>query len=65
MAIVFKDPEQAELGTYTYRCKGCNGKGCRWCCFGDMWESDKKEDEDEKRLEEIRNETKSIDNSEN
>ena len=47
MVIVFKDPEQAELGTYTYRCKGCNGKGCRWCCFGDMWESDKKEDEDE------------------
>lgn len=40
MAIVFKDPEQAELGTYTYRCKGCNGKGCRWCCFGDMWESE-------------------------
>lgn len=40
MAIVFKDPEQAELGTHTYRCKGCNGKGCRWCCFGDMWESE-------------------------
>lgn len=40
MAIVFKDPEQSELGTYTYRCKGCNGKGCRWCCFGDMWESE-------------------------
>lgn len=35
-----KDPEDAPLGTHTYRCKGCNGKNCRVCCFGDMWEPD-------------------------
>ena len=35
-----KDPEDAPLGTHTYRCKGCNGKNCRICCFGDMWEPD-------------------------
>ena len=35
-----KDPEDAPLGTHTYRCKGCNGKNCRVCCFGDMWEHD-------------------------
>lgn len=34
------DPEDAPLGTHTYRCKGCNGKNCRVCCFGDMWEQD-------------------------
>ena len=33
-----KDPEDASLGTYTYRCKGCNGKYCNECNFGDMWE---------------------------
>ena len=31
---------EVELGTKTYRCKGCNGKNCRCCCFGDMWETD-------------------------
>lgn len=34
------DPEDAPLGVLTYRCKGCNGKNCKYCCFGDMWESD-------------------------
>lgn len=38
-----KEPEDANLGTYTYRCKGCNGKNCNQCRFGDMWESDKDE----------------------
>lgn len=41
------DIDQMPLGTITYRCKGCNGKGCRWCCFGDMWESNKEENENE------------------
>lgn len=35
------DPEDAPLGTRTYRCKGCNGKYCKDCRFGDMWESAK------------------------
>ncbi len=42
-----KEPEDANLGTYTYRCKGCNGKNCDKCRFGDMWESDKEGDENE------------------
>ena len=41
-----KDPEDAPLGTHTYRCKGCNGKNCRVCCFGDMWESEEDNDDD-------------------
>lgn len=41
------DVDQMPLGTITYRCKGCNGKGCRWCCFGDMWESNEEENENE------------------
>ena len=41
-----KDPEDAPLGTHTYRCKGCNGKNCRVCCFGDMWEQDTDNKED-------------------
>lgn len=36
--IIGRDPEDAPLGTYTYRCKGCNGKYCNVCNFGDMWE---------------------------
>lgn len=32
------EPEDAPLGTHTYRCKGCNCKHCDKCCFGDMWE---------------------------
>ena len=31
---------EMELGTKTYRCKGCNGENCRYCYFGDMWEAD-------------------------
>lgn len=44
-----KDPEDAPLGTHTYRCKGCNGKNCSQCCFGDMWEqdTDNKEEQDD------------------
>ena len=42
-----KDPEDASLGTHTYRCKGCNGKNCRVCCFGDMWEPDNEEEQDD------------------
>lgn len=41
-----KDPEDAPLGTFTYRCKGCNGKNCKYCCFGDMWESEEDNDDD-------------------
>ena len=41
-----KDPEDAPLGTHTYRCKGCNGKNCRVCCFGDMRESKEDNDDD-------------------
>lgn len=44
-----KDPEDAPLGTHTYRCKGCNGKNCRVCCFGDMWEQDDKEEQDDQQ----------------
>lgn len=39
--------DNMDLGTYTYRCKGCNGKNCQQCCFGDMWESDDKEKQDD------------------
>ena len=42
-----KDPDDAPLGTHTYRCKGCNGKNCRVCCFGDMWEPDDDNKEEE------------------
>lgn len=44
------DPEDAPLGILTYRCKGCNGKNCKYCCFGDMWEPDpyyKEEEQDD------------------
>ena len=33
-------PDQIELGTQTYRCKGCTGEYCKICSFGDMWERD-------------------------
>lgn len=46
-----KDPEDAPLGTHTYRCRGCNGKNCRVCCFGDMWEQDKEEQDDQQRTD--------------
>lgn len=50
-----KDPEDAPLGTHTYRCKGCNGKNCKYCCFGDMWEPDpyyiEEEQDDQQRTD--------------
>lgn len=50
-----KDPEDAQLGTHTYRCKGCNGKNCKYCCFGDMWEPDpyytEEEQDDQQRTD--------------
>lgn len=44
-----REPEDVQLGTYTYRCKGCNGKNCNVCNFGDMWEPDPfyKEEQDD------------------
>ena len=45
-----KDPEDAPLGTHTYRCEGCNGKNCRVCCFGDMWESEEEENDDTRQM---------------